>query len=63
MSAAGIFQLLGTTSPARVCNKGKINSDLPAVLRHHVQALGGQLSYSDRHMVLPFETSDRLDMG
>jgi hypothetical protein len=40
-----------------------INSDLTAVLRPHVQALGGQLSYNDRHMVLPFETSYRLDMG
>jgi hypothetical protein len=28
-----------------------------------VQALGGQLSYSDRHMVLPVETSGRLGMA
>jgi hypothetical protein len=40
-----------------------INSDLALVLRHHVQALGGRLSYSDRHMVLPVEMSDRLGMG
>jgi hypothetical protein len=40
-----------------------INSDLPVVFRHQVQALDGQLSYSDRHMVLPVGTSGRLDMG
>ena len=40
-----------------------INSDLPVLFRHQVQALGGQLSYSDRHMVLPVETSGRLGMA
>jgi hypothetical protein len=47
----------------QLATRGMINSDLPAVLRPHVQALGGQLSYNDRHMVLPFEASYRLDMG
>jgi hypothetical protein len=43
--------------------RGTINSDLRVLLRHHVQALGGQLSYTDRHRVLPVEKSDRLGMG
>jgi len=47
----------------QLATRRMINSDLTAVLRPHVQALGGQLSYNDRHMVLPFETSYRLDMG
>jgi hypothetical protein len=42
--------------------RGIINSDRPAVLQHHVQVLGGPLFYNDRHMDLPSETSDRLDM-
>ena len=40
-----------------------ISSDLPVLFRPHVQALGGQLSYSDRHMVLPVEMSGRLGMA
>ncbi len=40
-----------------------INSNLPVLFRPQVQALGGQLSYSDRHMVLPVETSGRLGMA
>jgi hypothetical protein len=37
-----------------------INSGVPVLFRHQVQGLGGQLSDSDRHMVLPVETSGRL---
>jgi len=47
----------------KLATRGMINSDLPVLFRHQVQALGGQLSYSDRHMVLPVETSGRLGMG
>jgi hypothetical protein len=39
-----------------------INSDLLVVPQNPVQALGGQLSCSDPHMVLPVEASDRLGM-
>jgi len=39
-----------------------INSDLPVVPQNPVQALGGQLSCSDPHRVLPVETNDRLGM-
>jgi len=47
----------------KLTTKGMINSELPVVFRHQAQVLGGQLSYSDRHMVLPVETSGRLGMG
>jgi len=40
-----------------------INFDLPVPFQHQLQALGGHLSYSDRHMVLPVEMSGRLGMG
>ena len=40
----------------------KINSDLPVLFRHQLQALGGQLSYSGRHTVLPVGTSGKLGM-
>jgi hypothetical protein len=40
-----------------------INSDLRVLLRHHFQALGDQLSYTDRHRVLPVEMSDRMGIG
>ena len=57
------FQQFTPTSPAKVGTRGMINSDLPVLFRPQVQALGGQLSYSDRHMVLPVETSGRLGMA
>lgn len=50
--------------PANVGDKrSMINSDLPALFRNQVQVLGGQLSYSGRHMGLPVERIGRLDMG
>jgi hypothetical protein len=63
MSVIAMFQQLTPISPAKVGDKGMINSDLPVLFRPRVQALGGQLSYSDRHMVLPVETSGRLGMA
>ena len=47
----------------KLATRGRINSDLPVLFRPQVQALGGQLFYSDRHMVLPVETSGRLGMA
>jgi len=46
-----------------LATRGVINPDLPVLFRHQVQALRGQLSDSDRHMVLPVEPSGRLGMG
>ena len=64
LSGMAIFQQL---APYQACEswarRGMINSDLPVLFQHQVQALGGQLSYSDRHMVLLVETSGRLGMG
>ena len=63
MSEMAIFQQLTLPILRKLATKGLINSDPPVVFRPQVQALGGQLSYSDRHMVLPVETSGRLGMG
>jgi len=52
-----------TVTVFQLATRGAINSDLPVVFRQQLQALGGLLSYNDRHMVLPVETSGRLGMG
>ena len=57
---------ISTVNPpvlGKLATRGMINSDLLVHFRLQVQALGGQLSYSDRRMVLPVETSGRLGMG
>jgi hypothetical protein len=58
-----IFQQLILPVGRKSATRAMINSDMPVLFRPQVQALGGQLSYSDRHMVLPVETSGRLGMG
>ena len=58
-----MFRPFSPASRARGGDKGMINSDLPEVFRHQAQALGGHLSCSDRHMVLPVEASGRPGMG
>jgi hypothetical protein len=57
------FRQFTPISRAKVDEKRRINSDLPVLFRPQVHVLGGQLSYSDRHMVLPVETSGRLGMA
>jgi hypothetical protein len=63
MSEIEIFRQFTPTSRAKVGDKRRINSDLPVLFRPQVHVLGGQLSYSDRHTVLPVETSGRLGMA
>ena len=58
-----IFQQLILPVVRESATRAMINSDMPVLFRPQVQALDGQLSYSDRHMVLPVETSGRLGMG